>query len=324
MEQTEVNGQSADQLGDISDALSSAPAPAPTSRTGTILSQQAGTGTCATCGAAAGANPNGDEMTTNGYVYALGSISSRFPSLAVEKEVAQVMGRAETAGLTDAGALRALLSERRNRYLTRQLCYVLTIEGMEAYILVPRDPADTDLLVEAMRPTTSPMDLDVVIGVRGPIAPPEMCNGLLVPIVAFDQIYSFDRDALFAAISPPEGAPADQAELLRATAQDLFDRLLRLADNFGATDEHRALNYLAVRYDQIYRRTAQQFVNNFSLTGVYAIPSRLSSTRRLVNVIFAYQHRQTGVVEQYRARVDVGEEFPFLASPLEPYYDIER
>jgi hypothetical protein len=322
MEQNEVNGQSADQLGDISDALSSAPPPA--SRTGTILSQQAGTGTCATCGAAAGANPNGDEMTTNGYVFALGSIKPRFPSLAVEKEVAQVMGRAETAGLTDAGALRALLSERRNRYLARQLCYVLTIEGLEAYILIPRDPADADLLVEAIRPTPSPMDLDVVIGVRGPIAPAEMCNGLLVPIVMFDQIYSFDRDALFAAIGPPEGAPADQAELLRATAQDLFDRLLRLADNLGATDEHRALNYLAVRYDQIYRQTAQQFVNNFSLMGVYAIPSRLSSTRRLVNVIFAYQHRQTGVVERYRVRVDVTEEFPFLDSRLEPYYEIER
>ena len=31
---------------------------------------------------------------------------------------------------------------------------------------------------------------------KGPIAPPQMCNGLMVPIVVFDQIYSFDRDAL--------------------------------------------------------------------------------------------------------------------------------
>jgi cyclic patellamide precursor peptide PatG len=321
MEHTEVQGQSADQPSDMSDAPSSAPAPA--RRTATILSQQAGPGTCATCGAAAGANPNGGEMTF-GYVFALGTVTQRFPSPAVEKEFAQTMGRAETAGLTDRGALRGLLSERRNRYLARQLCYVLTIEGTEAYILVPRDPTDIDLLVEAIRPAPSPIDVDVVIGVRGPIAPPEMCNGLLVPIVIFDQIYSFDRDALFAAISPPAGAPAEQAELLRATAQDLFDRILRLADNLGATDEHRAVNYLAVRYDQIYRQTAQQFANNFSLTAVYAIPSRLSSTRRLVNVIFAYTHRQTGVIERYRVRVDVTEEFPFLDSRLEPYYEIER
>jgi hypothetical protein len=64
----------------------------------------------------------------------------------------------------------------------------MTIEGLETYILIPRDPADLDLLVEALRPASSPMDLDCVIGVRGPIAPPDICNGLQVPIVVFDQI----------------------------------------------------------------------------------------------------------------------------------------
>ena len=38
-------------------------------------------------------------------------------------------------------------------------------------------------------PGAHPNDIDVVIGMRGPIAPPEMCNGLMIPIVAFDQIY---------------------------------------------------------------------------------------------------------------------------------------
>ena len=35
----------------------------------------------------------------------------------------------------------------------RQLCCVMTIEGMETYLLTPRDPADSDLLVEAVRPS---------------------------------------------------------------------------------------------------------------------------------------------------------------------------
>jgi hypothetical protein len=48
----------------------------------------------------------------------------------------------------------------------------MTIEGLETYILVPRDPADISLLAEALRPTPSPWDLDVVIGMKGPIAPP--------------------------------------------------------------------------------------------------------------------------------------------------------
>jgi hypothetical protein len=63
-----------------------------------------------------------------------------------------------------------------------------------------RDPVDFDLLIEALRPAPSPMDMDVVIGVRGRIAPPELCNGLMIPIVAFDQIYSFDRESFIRSI----------------------------------------------------------------------------------------------------------------------------
>ena len=47
---------------------------------------------------------------TSAYVYALGRVEPRFPSLAVEKEFAQATGRAETAGLTDRQALHAVLS----------------------------------------------------------------------------------------------------------------------------------------------------------------------------------------------------------------------
>ena len=50
-----------------------------------------------------------------------------------------------------------MLSKLENRYLLRQLCLVMTIEGLETYILVPRDPADISLLVEAMRPTPQPV-----------------------------------------------------------------------------------------------------------------------------------------------------------------------
>src|SRR5439155_6631383 len=140
-----------------------------------------------------------------------------------------------------------------NRYLVRQLCWVLTIQGLETYLLQPRDPSDTDLLVEAIRPAPSPNDIDVVIGMRGPIAPPEMCNGLMIPIVAFDQIYSFDRDALIKAVPRPEKVTAKEFE---PAAEELFDRIMQMADNAGATDEHRALDYLAVRYPAIYATAA--------------------------------------------------------------------
>src|SRR6266581_1779700 len=92
---------------------------------------------CPACGTPAGANANGGAY---GFVYAVGRVEVRFPTLAVEKEFAQATGRAETAGLTDRQALHSVLSQRHNRYLVRQLCWVLTIESLEPYILQPRDP----------------------------------------------------------------------------------------------------------------------------------------------------------------------------------------
>src|SRR2546425_12528244 len=97
--------------------------------------------------------------TTPSYVYALGRVTPRCPSLAVEKEFAQTTGRVETTGLTDRQALQSVLSQRSNRYLARQMCWVLEIEGLETYLLMPLDPVDFDLLVEALRPAPSPMDL---------------------------------------------------------------------------------------------------------------------------------------------------------------------
>ena len=271
---------------------------------------------CPTCGTAPATN--GGTAAAPSYVYAIGRIEPRFPRTSVEKEFAQATGRAETAGLTDRQAVQKVLSQRQNRYLAHQFCWVMTIEGMETYILAPRDPADLDLLIEALRPTPQPWDLDCVIGVRGPMASLEMCNGLLVPIVIFDQIYSFDRDALIKAIPKPEKTSAKE---FAPAAEELFDRIMQLADNAGATDEHRALNYLAVRYQAIYANAAEAFGRNASLSGVDVAPSPLSGTRNVVEVIFSYTNRNTDVVEKFFTRVDVTEEFPFLVTKLSPYYD---
>jgi hypothetical protein len=271
---------------------------------------------CPTCGAAPATN--GGVAATPSYVYAIGRIEPRFPRLSVEKEFAQVTGHADTAGLSDRQVLHRVLSERQNRYLARQLCWVLTVEGLETYLLYPRDHSDLDLLIEALRATPSPMDLDVVIGTRGPIAPPDLCNGLMVPTVAFDQIYSFERDALIQAIPKPEQL---SAEAFAPAAADLFDRIMQLADNAGGTDEHRALNYLAVRYPAIYANAAEAFGRNSSLSAVESRSSPLSGTRKIVEVLFAYANRSTDVTEKFFVRVDVTEEFPFLITKMSPYYD---
>ncbi len=107
---------------------------------------------CPTCGGSIGGS-------FPAAVYVTGSIVQRFPQLSIVKIFAQRIGQAETTGLTHRQAMHKALMRRENRYLARHLFWVMTVQGLETYILVPRDPADIDLLIEALRPVPEPTDL---------------------------------------------------------------------------------------------------------------------------------------------------------------------
>jgi hypothetical protein len=104
-------------------------------------------------------------------------------------------------------------------------------------------------------------------------------------------------------------------------AAELLDRIMLMADNAGATDEHRALNYLTVRYPAIYSTASDAFARNASLDNVEVRSSTLSGTRNIVDVIFSFRNRNTDVAEKLFTRVDVTEKFPFLVTKMSPYYD---
>jgi hypothetical protein len=282
------------------------------SRPETTLAPQA----CTSC--QSGGQSDADvQEPDRAFVYALGRVEARFPRVSVEKEFAQAAARVETTGQTDREVFHAVLSQRENRYLVRQMCWVLTIQGLDTYLLQPRDPADYDLLQSAFRAAPNANDLDVVVGVRGPIAGPDVCNGLMIPIVVFDQIYSFGRDALIGSIPKPEKA----AKGFEAAAQEVVDRVMQLTDNAGSDDEHRALNYLVMRYPAIYTTVADGHARNASLTSVDVLPSRLSGTRKIVEVVLSLTNRNNEFKEKHFTRVDVSDEFPFLVTRMSPYYD---
>lgn len=280
---------------------------------GTVLPQGGAGGECS-CKSRA----SGEGLEPPSFVYAIGRIEPRFPRVSLEREYAQVVARVQTSGMTDRQVLHAVLSDRHNRYLVRQLCWSFSVEGLDMYLLTPRDPVDLELLIETLRPRPKPTDLDVVIGTKGPIASPQMCNGLMVPIVSFERLYSFDIDELLDALPRPEDVPA---EPFRAAAEEVFQRVKQLADNAGSLDEHRALNYLVVRYSAVYATTADCHRRSASLSGVEVRPSRLGGSRKIVDVIFSYTSRLTDVTEKHFVRVDVTDQFPFLVTKLSPYYD---
>jgi hypothetical protein len=268
--------------------------------------------------APAPATPAAERAPT--YVYALGQIDVRLPSLGIEKELAQVLGRLEGSGQTSRQMLKQAVSDEGNRYLARSVCWIFTIEGLETYIVVPRDPHDLQLLIDAYREQPSGDDLDVLIGVRSGVAPPEMCNGLALPVVVLDQLYSFDRDGLIESIPRSDSLSKKDRDRFPVVARELFDGLIQLADNAGAIDEHRALNYLTVRYPRIYEAATERLGRNLAFTSVDVVRSPLSGVRSIVDVVFTYTHRETDVAERDFVRVDVTEEFPFLVTKLSPYY----
>ena len=274
-----------------------------------------------------------NSIVPDSYIYALGRIEFRYPNLAIENEVQQAAGRfvkeEDTTNLTEIEIMSKMLSNPNYRYLIRQLCWVFTVAGIETYILKPRDPVDYDLFIKSFsqprgnlraEPLSTQLFIDLIIGVKGLIAPPNMCNGLLVPIVTVDQIYSFKIDDFIKEIprEDPKKLPDDRfAEL----AKDVFSRIMLVSDNAGALDEHRAINYLAVRFGSIYTLATTRFEENFVLDKIEARTVNLTSHRKLVKVIFSYINRSTIFSDKYSIRVDVTDEFPFLASLIEPYID---
>ena len=139
----------------------------------------------------------------------------------------------------------------------------------------------------------------------------------MIPIVAVDQIYSFDINDLMKSIQRRKGASEDQ---FKKTFYATFKHIIQIADNVGGIDEHRALNYLAVRYDQIYHTCQQMQDENYLLTAVDVRPSRLSGVRKIVDVIFSYESARAAP-QKWFVRVDVTEEFPFLVTRLQQYFD---
>jgi len=249
------------------------------------------------------------------YVYALGGIEARFSNRSMEMEYHQAAKMSKPVDLDRRQTFYNVLSLPKNRYLARKLSWVLTIQGVPIYILLPTGPEDLDGLLEAIRPQWGPLDRQVVVGRRGPIAQPDMC-GLEVPMVLIDQIYQFKHGEFMRSIQREAAA----GERFRDAADDMSRRMMQIADNTGSTDKHRALNYLSVRCPEIYTKAAEEMQRDFSLTSVEARDSRIRGSRKIVSVVFSFTNKN-GTAERYFVRVDTTEQFPFLVTKMAPFYD---
>lgn len=248
------------------------------------------------------------------YVYALGRIEVRFPTLGLEREYQQ---RERAQGPEPEGRLARLCAVlQKNPHLAAQACYLFTVGGSPAYILAPAGNYLRGELFEALAAGETENAYAVVVGRLGPMAPPQACGGVLAPALLVDQLYTFRLDEwsgtlgqTVAAALADRGIPPERFD---ETARALFRRIVQSTENVGATDVHRALNYLIMQHPGIFLIAAEKREKHV----LDRIETRLVqgvSGRRQVAVILAFVEQSTGIPERWFTRVDVTEEWPFVS-----------
>jgi hypothetical protein len=289
-----------------------APSPAPAATEAGVSPQTGADHLCEACAAAASPPP------APRFVYAIGKIRARFPSEDLEKEARQVMRSAAAADLTDTQVLHQILSDENIAYIAREMCWIMSVGGLDCYILQPRSGVELRQLIDTLKTDTIGTTVDAVIGTRSffPISPGD-CSGLNLPTVSVTKIYTFDIMEFIKQIPGIEG--------YEDAARDFLHRMPQvMLDNVGEADEHRAVNYLTLRYQAVYNMVASRLKLNQTLKGITASPTVGARNRRVIDVTFAFTDRQTDLTENFLVRVDVTGQFPFLVSGMQPVFSITR
>jgi hypothetical protein len=251
------------------------------------------------------------------YIYALGRIEVRFPSLGIEREFQQremQMPGSKTEKLSRQQRVSGVLEA--NQHLAYRVCYLLTMGGIPSYVIGAANWRVRQDLLQALANSERPDSWCVVIGKRGPVSTPAVCGGILAPILICDQVYWFGLDDWRTSLQSSVKAVLQKrkisAEVFEKTARELFQRVVSSVDNLGFTNAHRALNYLLTQHAGIFL-TAAEHAGQYSLDRIETREIPSMGTRQVVAVILTFLDLTTGVPERLFCRVDVTEEWPFMA-----------
>jgi len=181
---------------------------------------------------------------------------------------------------------------------------------------VPSDSDDFELLIAASERLREPRR-DVIAGVMGPIAPPELCNGRSLPIVAAEIIETFDPELIVSALTVPAG----KEEEFDNAVGDMLEALLTRF-NTGATDEDRAINFLATRSSSLYQEAGLQAVAGNVMSFAYVRRAPVGGTgRNILQIVFEITRRDTGAfVERRAANVDTSGFMMMQIPPSRPEF----
>lgn len=264
---------------------------------------------CPSCAQAA------QQPAVEQFVFTIGKLEVRLPTVAIEREFRRLSKHEEGKSPSRGARMRAVFEA--HHHLASRACYVLSIGGTPAFSLVPGIQSAREALVEALSHLDSPNHWLLVIGKLGPTCRPGDCGGLLVPLVLCDQVYCFSiedwiEDLQKALAHAAKTEAKDIRETIAVAARELFNQSVTSLQNIGVSDAHRALNFLLMRHPGVFLAVAERR-GKATLERVEARLGEGLGTRRHVLVILTFLNIATGVPERLFCRVDVTEEWPFLA-----------
>jgi hypothetical protein len=185
--------------------------------------------------------------------------------------------------------------------------------GSPAYVLMPQEQDDIDLLIDTAKRPLSSTEFDVVKGQVVGIAPPAMCNAQQLPILSFYQLYSFGLDEFLGALPRPDKMAAGE---FKAACDEFFHRALQLASN--ANGPMLGLSYAILSYAGLYKLVAEKYQQSYSLADLEVRTSRV--TPGSADIWLKFVERSTGFGETYCFTVNCSGPFAFLEEPLRPCF----
>jgi hypothetical protein len=242
---------------------------------------------------------------------ALGRIKWLPRDRSAEMELSKYLERFSGAAEANAQMLNEILRQPVSRYLVRQLSWILTIHSQEAYLLIPRDPTDLLLLVNAIRTDPHSEELDLVVGTRGPVAPSEMFSGVPLPRLIYETIVPVNIQEYIRNIPTLEISDEDR-DKFQSMSSDVLSKLIACR-NDGSSDACRSFVHLALRDHEVYKLSYGLYNRNFVLSGIRSSAVTIGGFRKTQRVILTFTHSQTGFQEQYSVDVDVTGMWPFVS-----------
>ncbi|CAN7634887.1 hypothetical protein LJR230_004681 [Trinickia sp. LjRoot230] len=247
------------------------------------------------------------------FVYAIGRLDVRFPSLGIEREYQQ-----RERALTDlqepsrTARIRAVLE--KNPHLALRMGYLFVVDGTAVYALSPAGGHLKESLFAALTHADDKDHYCTLIGRTGGFAAAPAYGGLLLTSVTADQLYDFSLDEWGQRLAGIAQA-ALKSRKIEAThfdtvAKTLFRELCATPDNLGSADGHRALNYLLVQHPGLFLAAAER--RDHVLDHVETRMAPTAGGRRHVVLVLTFLDRTTGVPERLYCTVDVTEEWPFV------------